>query len=621
MKSFLLSALISLVCSSIYCQITTPCSSFNCTINRAQSFITSKQYSKAFESLQSAEGYPDENGKNKKTINRYRKQLFDAIENDRLQAERNELKARREKERADSLAQVAIVEKQKAIKALELAQKMEQTANVAEEQKEILEANRLQLIEIDDLQQLGLHAKKKGEYSEAIQKFEEALTQIKTLNLKSESPKQKILNFEIAETKDLLASKEKFNKYIEDGDDFFNEGLLSYNNAYQSYFNALDMGYNNEKAKSKIKVVNERIGWNLKSNKKLFGDKYFDLVVKNARSNLLFYDRVQAEKNLFRALNLKPNKEQLNSLSKTYPELKQSVEKHQKKSARKLVFSAGIRAYFPVNSKNKLKIIKPSRIEETFTYPIINSLQYYNFGITTSNSNLLQFSYRFFNFGTEGKNTRSYIGFNSESYGFLIKHTVFKKYHKRKKIERFVSRVVLGGFRTKYNSGINLSIANNTARELPLDWDSQINLNWLPFEVGGFYDFEVVTGEETLVSKVFSCTDQTYFQNNGDNSYNLDLGIDLTLRPFPKTIKLFKISAEIGYTFEQKSDKIRTINLGEQISDFLISSNELSEENTNELRAYYHENCNYSLTISDGNDLVKIFYSGLYVSSGISISF
>ncbi|MBL7817504.1 MAG: leucine-rich repeat domain-containing protein [Saprospiraceae bacterium] len=125
-----------------------PCNNFDCAYKKADNLLKNKEYQKALDNLDSAEGYlTDTNTKEKEQIKQLRRRLFVAIEQEKEDAKRARDEAKRQTEIAKTaLAQVEI-EKQTAVlektKADSLFKISEYQKIIAQQQTEIAKVEKV----------------------------------------------------------------------------------------------------------------------------------------------------------------------------------------------------------------------------------------------------------------------------------------------------------------------------------------------------------------------------------------------------------------------------------------------------------------------------------------------
>ena len=635
MKRLAIIFLASIISTGLWSQA--PCSSFNCTIERAQKYISSKDYTQAFEYLQSAEGYPDPSGKNKLKISSLRKKLFNSIDKDRLKAEedrrmalRNEEIARREKERADSLANISTSEKQKALEALELAKKMTENANIAERKKNESEKNKRDIIDVELLQELGTQAKNRRDFEKASHYFNKSLDRINTLSFDStmnyENRKQFLLN-EISFSDSLFRIKEKFFGYINKGDSLSGEGVLKYLDAFNIFFEARKLNYDNEKLDQRLLKLNSVLGEKFKP-KKEFKNQYFPLLSASARANILTGQKKIGYKKIYNALEMKPNKKYYREYFQQYPEFKLPIQNYKSNFSNKLGFTLGTKLYFPDEPsvvKELGYIISPDYIPKFLTFV--------NAGVSvetnTFNKVVLRYGYTEFLLFDYLEPSRVVV----KDFEILNKYSFYRMFNKKNAeilnfqliagIKAYYSKSFLQNVISSNGLGVGYSIENllpfeklilNPYNRLEIGESELSTIEFYPdskLNSSGVYEIDTLG--------FYSCKGVIYTNDpNNKNSILLTIGLGTEFKIFPSIgINIF---TEINYNYLFLQKKDINIDLGQELRKELISLHEFNEAETEIINNYYSDHCNITIRAQTNNHESSIL-SGLNVVLGVGYDF
>ncbi len=614
MRLTFLTTLLLLISMNLWSQAK-PCNSFECAVNRALEAVVKKQYVKALEHLQSAEGYPDISGKNKNRIRWYRKQLFLSIESDRLVAIDNESIARKEKERADSLSQVALIEKTKAFQALEIAEAIKDSITIVEEKSRIAEEKRIKLIEIDDLQHLGTNASEKKNFELAIEYFTKAEEKLFDYQSDDEiiSRKKIILRNEILDSKKSLLIQRNYCRQIYAGDSLFNLGWNKYALAYKNYINALKSGNDDFEAKEKIRDLNTLIGKKIKRRKNLRGESYFKLVAINAYSNHLLGNKLVGDRNLKRALRLRPSKKIIDETFGEYPSLeltrfKKNFPKWEVSYKNGFILNTGNSSSFGLNDQNNIALYTPNYLGFNFNLGLGHfisrkySIHLFIDGIMVpffANSN-----------DFESQNILKIIS----DVGVTNKFTLFEQFSKKEEMAWLNCRGVISissPFSELDNKTERFIVKNPSSKGPPAILKNNIKI--------GNNSLFLENSEIQLYSETESilCDNLEILPKVKNPSALMHLGLEFNLKPILLPVN---INLNINYSFlTSKGEEGQLFNLGEEITSHIQQANEkIDSESLSEINEYYTTNCNYQV-ISGGD--FREFYTGFRFALGFSYQF
>ena len=607
MKQLTIILFLNILSISLWSQ--SPCYSFDCAIERAQKLIASKNYRQVFNDLHSADGYA-ENQEDKEIINKFRKQLFDAIENDRIIAVRNELKAKEEKERADSLAQ-------EATEALKLAEARrdslileKQETKLAEEKTKAAETSLSQLKEFNLLLALVETLKKNKNYESATQYLKEAEKKLQFLKDDEETVNitRKEIQKELIECEKKAKSYQIFLRHMEIGDSLAKTDWDKYSLAYDNYFSALKSGLNDIKAKDGLIKLNNKIGSKLKKSNNLKGKEYFKLVAKNAHSNYQFGDIIKGNANLYRALRHQPKGNVLKDMINQFPSLEDEIESFIDQQEYQMIVFSDLRFHQRTNDFQTLSILDGNGNEILNTVSSLAKLEI-GLGYQVISRYLINFFLGSSRIEIYSKEEDNYLGgTNVYEIGFHNKYSMKKLTYKQ---NRFNFRAI-GGISLRKISllePINFEIID--ANRPPNSLINQVN-------VGN--SVKLNTSEILFSSNDgnLSCENFSLKRDINYSPFVLHFGADLNIKP--SISKRWRFNLGFLYKFSPlRPSNGKYFNIGNEIASEIKNNNKDIEPQTlDEVYNYYHTNCN--IQVRNGATF-REYINGLSMNFGVEFGF
>ncbi len=269
---------------------------------------SAKDYEVAYRKYDSAEevAYTEVQRKEAK---KKKNELFQKINALRKEAEAAQKEAKTQAQIAEDAKikveqerQKTEVEKDNAVKALELAKVMSDSASEATKLSQASQGRVSLLIQLNDDEGLGNGYMEEKNYEKAIFYYTNAISKLE---------KTEIVDSSLANKKQLLVQKlERANRMFDAQNAFrLYDSLVKIGAqyAYLSYLSAANLDYGKDTLLSKLSLLESRLGRHAKIAKKVKGEEYFALMGFSTDANLLLGDNDLAKLRVRQALRRHPS--------------------------------------------------------------------------------------------------------------------------------------------------------------------------------------------------------------------------------------------------------------------------------------------------------------------------